>query len=51
MGGIAVDAQGRIYVADWLHRAIKRFTPDGQIDAIWQAKMPGGPNLNLVEQD
>ena len=37
LGGLAQDAQGRIYVADWQSRVIQRFTPDGEIDALWWA--------------
>jgi DNA-binding beta-propeller fold protein YncE len=38
LGGITQDKQGRIYVADWQHRVIQRFTPDGDIDALlWAA--------------
>jgi sugar lactone lactonase YvrE len=40
LGGLAQDAQGRIYVADWLSRVIQRFTPDGEIDALWWAARP-----------
>ncbi len=35
--GIAEDAQGRLYVADFNLRIIHRFNPDGQRDAIWKA--------------
>ena len=34
--GIAEDAQGRLYVADFNLRIIHRFTPDGRRDAIWK---------------
>jgi DNA-binding beta-propeller fold protein YncE len=37
LGGLAQDAQGRIYAADWLSRVIQRFTPEGEIDALWWA--------------
>lgn len=37
MGGMALDPQGRIYVADWQHRVIERFTPEGKIDNVWWA--------------
>lgn len=37
LGGLAQDRQGRIYVADWQSRVIQRFTPDGEIDALWWA--------------
>jgi len=35
--GIAEDAQGRLYVADFNLRIIHRFTPAGRRDAIWKA--------------
>ncbi len=35
--GIAEDAQGRLYVADFNLRIIHRFTSDGRRDAIWKA--------------
>ncbi len=37
LGGLAQDAQGRIYVADWQSRVIQRFEPDGELDGIWWA--------------
>ena len=37
LGGITMDNAGRLYVADWQHRVIERFTPDGKIDAVWWA--------------
>lgn len=37
LGGVAEDKEGRIYVADWQHRVIQRFTDDGHIDALWWA--------------
>jgi hypothetical protein len=47
LGGLAEDKEGRIYVADWQHRVIQRFTSDGKIDALWWAarivpESPGG---------
>jgi DNA-binding beta-propeller fold protein YncE len=37
IGGLIQDHEGRIYVADYVHRVIQRFTPDGKIDAVWWA--------------
>jgi|GEM_PF-1834751 len=37
LGGMAEDKEGRLYVADWQHRVIQRFTSDGKIDAVWWA--------------
>ncbi|MFL5731648.1 MAG: PQQ-binding-like beta-propeller repeat protein, partial [Chloroflexia bacterium] len=37
VGGLAQDASGRIYAADYRHRVIQRFDPDGKVDAIWWA--------------
>jgi hypothetical protein len=38
LGGIAVDRAGRIYVTDFAQRLIQRFSPDGQIEAVWSAR-------------
>jgi sugar lactone lactonase YvrE len=35
LGGLAQDADGRIYVADVGHRMIQRFTASGHIDALY----------------
>ena len=40
MGGMALDQEGRIYVADWQHRVIERFTPDGKIDSDLVGRPP-----------
>jgi hypothetical protein len=37
VGGLAQDGAGRIYAADYRHRVIQRFDPDGKIDSIWWA--------------
>ena len=37
VGGLAEDASGRIYAADYRHRVIQRFDPNGKIDAVWWA--------------
>jgi hypothetical protein len=42
IGGLAEDAQGRLYVTDYQHRVIQRFTPDGRIDAVWWATLTTG---------
>ena len=39
-GGIAVDPQGNIVVADMGNDRIETFTPDGNVIAVWDA--PGG---------
>jgi hypothetical protein len=41
VGGLAEDASGRIYVADYVNRVIQRFTPDGKVDAVWWVQEPG----------
>jgi hypothetical protein len=51
MGGMALDQEGRIYVADWQHRVIERFTPDGKIDSIWWAARPVPEQQGVVEKD
>jgi outer membrane protein assembly factor BamB len=51
MGGMALDREGRIYVADWQHRVIERFTPDGKIDAVWWAARPVPEQPGVVEKD
>jgi hypothetical protein len=35
LGGLAQDADGRIYVADVGHRVIQRFSASGHIDALY----------------
>jgi sugar lactone lactonase YvrE len=35
LGGLAQDADGRLYVADVGHRVIQRFTASGHIDALY----------------
>lgn len=37
LGGLAKDAQGRIYAADWGLAVIQRFTPAGGLNAVWWA--------------
>jgi hypothetical protein len=39
IAGLAEDAQGRIYVSDWRHHVIQRFTPEGRIDSVWWATL------------
>jgi hypothetical protein len=39
IGGLAEDAQGRLYVTDYQHRVIQRFSPEGKIDAVWWATL------------
>ena len=36
-GGLAQDAQGRIYIADAQNRVIQRFDANGKVEAIWWA--------------
>lgn len=38
LGGLTYDGQGRLYVSDWQHRVIQRFTAGGEVDAIWWAR-------------
>jgi hypothetical protein len=40
LGGMAEDAEGRIYVADWQNGAVQRFTPSGEIDRVYWALAP-----------
>ncbi|HET9496074.1 MAG TPA: hypothetical protein VFR15_17740 [Chloroflexia bacterium] len=40
LGGLAEDAEGRIYVADWQNGAVQRFTPLGEIDRVYWALAP-----------
>jgi hypothetical protein len=42
IGGLAEDGQGRLYVTDYQHRVIQRFTPDDRIDAVWWATLTTG---------
>jgi streptogramin lyase len=51
MGGMALDREGRIYVADWQHRVIERFTSDGKIDSVWWAARPVPEQPGVVEKD
>ena len=37
VGGLAHDSSGNIYVADFDHRALQRFTSGGQIDALYRS--------------
>lgn len=50
VGGLAQDAAGRIYVSDWQHRVIQRFTAEGKIDAVWWATL-GTPDNGQGEND
>lgn len=34
-GGVAVDTDGRLYVADFYHHRVLRFHPDGSFDRQW----------------
>lgn len=34
-GGVALDPQGRLYVADFYHHRVLRFGPDGTLDRQW----------------
>ena len=51
MGGMALDQEGRIYVSDWQHRVIERFTPDGKINSVWWAARPVPEQQGAVEKD
>jgi hypothetical protein len=47
--GMAIDKQGRVYVADGQHRVIERFTREGKIDSLlWAAlSFPEGPQQSV----
>lgn len=47
--GLAVDLQGRIWIASTGSGAITRLTPDGQID--WRAPMPGATSISFGGAD
>ncbi len=48
-GGLALDAKGNLYVADWALGAIQRFTPSGQFDTAWSA--PGEKLLPSTSEE
>jgi hypothetical protein len=48
LGGLAVDRAGRVYVADSQQGAVQRFTPEGQVDAVWWAPAPGMGVTNFL---
>jgi hypothetical protein len=37
VGGLARDRSGRVYIADFDHRALQRFTGSGRIDALYRS--------------
>ncbi|MEO8287946.1 MAG: NHL repeat-containing protein [Chloroflexota bacterium] len=52
MGGMALDSQGRLYVADWQHRVIQRFGKDGTVDSLyWAARAVPETQSGEVEKD
>ncbi len=40
--GIAIDKEGNIYVSDFAHHNVKKFTPGGERIADWKLESPGG---------
>ena len=48
-GGLAVDAKGNIYVADWALGVIQRFSPSGDFDTAWTA--PGEKLVPSLEEE
>lgn len=42
VGGLAQDGSGYIYIADPVHRVIQRFSPDGEVRAVWWAQTLNG---------
>ena len=50
IGGLAQDKAGRIYVSDWQHRVIQRFTPEGKVESVWWATL-GTPDSGEGEND
>jgi sugar lactone lactonase YvrE len=48
LGGLAVDQAGRVYVANSQQGAVQRFTPEGQVDAVWWAPAPGMGVTNFL---
>jgi DNA-binding beta-propeller fold protein YncE len=40
--GIEIDNEGNIYVSDFAHRNVKKFTPSGERIADWKLESPGG---------
>jgi sugar lactone lactonase YvrE len=50
LGGLAEDAEGFIYVADWQNGAVQRFTQRGEIDRVYWALAPA-PNVPVYEEE
>ena len=48
-GGMAVDANGNLYVADWALGVIQRFRPSGDFDTAWTA--PGEKLVPSLEEE
>ncbi|MEO6457408.1 MAG: NHL repeat-containing protein [Chloroflexia bacterium] len=48
-GGLALDAKGNIYVADWALGVIQRFSPSGDFDTAWTA--PGEKLVPSLEEE
>ena len=42
--GLAVDARGNAYVADYGNRRVLKVTPDGRVERIMRAEPPWSPN-------
>ncbi|HEY7349837.1 MAG TPA: NHL repeat-containing protein [Ktedonobacterales bacterium] len=46
--GLAIDAQNRLYVLDWLGNQILRFMPDGRLDRMWPLPQDYQPSTGCL---
>ena len=56
IGSIAVDQAGHVFVSDWRHRVIQKFSASGKLEAVWWANLsvavpglPGDPDADLEQ--
>lgn len=49
--GIAVDAQGNVFVADWANQRILKIAPDGQLATLIRAEEPWFPTGVAIRGD